>query len=108
MLILFYRFEKESEVSSVLSSLAASFTTTKQYEKLKKYVSKLEKPSSTINKALQSSEYNLKWAEVNIPYITDFVEQYVKETPSSAMTHSVSCIALSLATFYFFYEYCLN
>lgn len=101
---MFHRFESESEVPSVLSSLAASFTRAEQYDKLKMYADELEKPSSTINKALENCEYNLLWAAANVPNITNYVKQFVAEDEedSSAMSLSISFTTLivSYSLFY--------
>lgn len=107
--VLFYRFESESKVPSVLSSLAELLTTKQQYEKLKKYANESEKASPIIEKALQNCEYNLKWAEANVPNITTFIRKYVHDdVPDSALTLSVSFITFLLTTIYFIYECCLN
>lgn len=83
---------------TILSSLAAFFTTKGQYKKLEKYANKLEKPSTIIIEALQNSEYNLKWAEANVPNITNFVKRYVNYgTPDSAMSLSVSFTTLIIS-----------
>lgn len=67
------------DVIDLLSTLGsgAYLTTPRQYEKMKKYASDLEQPSTKMNEAVRVIENNLKWAETNIPIIINFIEQYI-------------------------------
>lgn len=93
-ILYYFRFESKSEVPRVLSLLASQFTSNEQIEKVNKFVEENKSalgPVDTLQTSLQNANYNLKWAEKNIPVI----KKYLKLDSSSAYTTIVS-MALSV------------
>lgn len=78
---MFYRYEELGyyDVPALLSLLSYDFTTTEQYEKIKKFGNDLKQPSTSINEALQTMEYNFKWNRANIPVIMNFIKQFMSD-----------------------------
>lgn len=82
------RFETETEVPSLLSSIAKQATTTAQIDKISKFSDSNELGSNKVlQTALNSANFNLKWASENVPEIKSFLN-------NDAVTSSVSFILL--------------
>lgn len=82
------RFETETEVPSLLSSIAKQATTTAQIVKISKFSDSNELGSNKVlQTALNSANFNLKWASENVPEIKSFLN-------NDAVTSSVSFILL--------------
>lgn len=83
-----FRFETATEVPSLLSSIATRATTSAQIDKISQFSDSNELGSNKVlQTALNSANFNLKWASVNVPEIKSFLN-------NDAVTSSVSFILL--------------
>lgn len=79
---------------SVLSLLASQFTSNEQIEMVDKFIEENKSalgPVDTLQISLKNANYNLNWAQKNVPII----KKYLKADTSSAYTRMVS-IGLSV------------
>ncbi|KAM7359496.1 uncharacterized protein ACRADG_013108 [Cochliomyia hominivorax] len=85
-----------SSVASVVSNIAARFTTEDQYKKLKdfnsKHNDKFGSSASTLNSAEKTVEFNLNWSKEKMGPIRTFLQQHGK---NSAGINSISIATLT-------------
>lgn len=85
---------------SVLSIAISRSTTSKQIEKIQKFTEENGLQSNNeLKLALKNAKINLKWAENNVPII----KGYLKKSPSSATTKTISyfvLMGLAIITFF--------
>ncbi|XP_055325495.1 uncharacterized protein LOC129579438 [Sitodiplosis mosellana] len=99
-------FETDNELPKILTQLIGRSTTSEQIEKLRKFVKENDLESNkNLKTALTNADFNLKWAEQNVPIIKDFVKEKEDEVPGSAMTHTISGAILVGLIFVSFFNY---
>lgn len=93
-----FRFETDTEVPSLLSSIATRATTSTQIDKISQFSENNELGSNKVlQTALNSANFNLKWASENVPEIKSFL--------NNAVTSSVSFILLLGVAFVAFFNH---
>ena len=87
-----------------MTSVVARSTTTEQIEKVQKFVNENKLDSNqNLKTALTNAQFNLKWAEQNVPIIKEYLA--VKTEPDSAVTHTISSVVLLGVIFISFINY---
>lgn len=91
------RFETKDEVPKILVQVVGRSTTNEQIEKVRKFVQDNDFESNqNLKTALTNADFNLKWAEYNVPIIKSYLD---KTYPGSAVTHTISCAILLVLVF---------
>ena len=87
-----------------MTSVVARSTTTEQIEKVQKFVNENKLDSNqNLKTALTNAQFNLKWAEQNVPIIKAYLA--AKTEPDSAVTHTISSLVLLGVIFISFINY---
>lgn len=84
-----------SAVATVVSNIAARFTTPAQLEKLKafnnKHTGKFGSSISTLNSAVETVNFNLDWSDKKLGSIRTFLKEHGK---NSAAMNNISILSL--------------
>lgn len=89
-----FRFETDTEVPSLLSSIATRATTSTQIDKISKFSDSNELGSNKVlQTALNSANFNLKWASENVPEIKSFINNAVTSSVSFILLLGVALVA---------------
>lgn len=81
-------------VAVILSQLATRFTTQEQIVKLKSFVDKNKDEYGPITKGITTAEYNVKWADRNMPEII----AYLKGEPSGGIKSHASLLLVAFVS----------
>lgn len=84
------RFETDTEVPSILSSIASRTTTNAQIQIIQKFSDENKLEDKNLRSSLQSAEFNLKWANENVPEIISILS-------NNAVTNTISIVVLMCA-----------
>lgn len=81
-------------VATILSQLATRFSTREQTDKLKTFVEKNKDEYGPITKGITTAEYNVKWADKNMPEII----AYLKGKPSGGVKSHASLLLVAFVS----------